>query len=232
MEEENIHTEDTGGQTATGHPPAPSTLIILVRHGVTPTTGQVLPGRASGLHLSASGEEQARGVAQRLDGLPLTAIYSSPMERALETAAPTAERFGLDPAICHGIVECEFGAWTGESLSELMKLPEWKTVQEAPSEFRFPGGESFTEMQDRMVAVLREIAARHAGEVIACFSHADPIKTAIAHFTGTPLDSFQRINIDPASVSVVEFTSHGATTMLATNSTSGPLGQLRGTEQP
>lgn len=213
-------------------PPTLPTLILLVRHGVTPTTGQVLPGRAPGLHLSEIGERQAREVAERLDGLPLTAIYTSPMERAVETAAPTAEQFGLSPVICQDIVECDFGEWTGEKLVELNKLPEWRIVQNTPSEFRFPGGESFPKMQERMTGALEDIAARHPGEVVACFSHADPIKTAIAHLCGTPLDSFQRFSADPASVSVAEFGPGGASRMLMTNSRTGSLRYLRETEEP
>lgn len=217
---------------ATDKVSAPSTLILLVRHGVTPTTGQVLPGRAPGLHLSEAGEKQAHEVAERLDGLPLTAIYSSPMERAQETAAPTAERSGITPVVWDGLIECDFGEWTGEKLTELNKLPEWQDVQKTPSSFRFPGGESFSEMQDRTVGALNDIAARHKGEVIACFSHADPLKTAIAHHAGTPLDSFQRISTDPASVSVVEFAPDGTTRILVTNSRTGSLQYLREVAQP
>ncbi|MGP6173620.1 histidine phosphatase family protein [Corynebacterium sp. A21] len=212
--------------------PAPSTLILLVRHGVTPTTGQVLPGRAPGLHLSEAGEKQAREVAERLAGLPLAAIYSSPMERAVETSQPTAGHFGLSTSTCEDIVECDFGEWTGRKLGELAKLPEWQEVQKTPSAFRFPGGESFPEMQGRMVRALEDIATRHRGEVIACFSHADPIKTAIAHLSGTPLDSFQRLSADPASISVAEFTSDGRSRMLVTNSRTGPLQYLREVAQP
>lgn len=213
-------------------PAAPPTVVLLVRHGVTPTTGQVLPGRAPGLHLSEAGREQARGVAERLDGLPLTAIYTSPMERARETAAPTAGRFGLEPVVCGGIVECDFGGWTGEALTELARLPEWRTVQQTPSQFRFPGGESFIEMRDRVVAALDAIAARHRGGVVACFSHADPIKAAVTHLSGRPLDEFQKADADPASVSVVEYAADGTVTVVKVNSTAGPLGGLRGQERP
>lgn len=218
---------ETDRASESGGVVAPSTLILLVRHGVTPTTGQVLPGRAPGLHLSDTGVEQAREVAKRIDGLPLAAIYSSPMERAQETAAPTAEHVGLLPIINEGIVECDFGEWTGEKLGELSKLPEWRTVQNTPSEFRFPDGESFIEMQDRMVRALDDISSRHTGEVVALFSHADPIKAVVAHLVGTPLDSFQRISVDPASISVAEVASDGTTRMLVTNSRTGSLKYLR-----
>lgn len=207
--------------------PVQATLILLVRHGVTPTTGQVLPGRAPGLHLSEAGEKQASGVAERLEGLPLAAIYTSPLERARETAAPTAEQFGLTPTVVDGLQECDFGEWTGAKLTELTKLPEWQTVQKEPSAFRFPDGESFPEMQDRMVTTLEGLAQGHRGEVIACFSHADPIKTAVAHLGGTALDSFQSINVAPASVSVAEFSADGSTSMRKTNWTTGSLQDLR-----
>lgn len=208
--------------------PAASTLILLIRHGATPTTGQVLPGRAPGLHLSDVGQKQADEVAQRLHGLPLTAVYTSPMERAQETAAPTSGHFGLEPRIMDDLIECEFGDWTGKKLNDLYKLSEWKTVQQTPSQFRFPGGESFPEMQQRMASALDQIAARHPGEVVALFSHADPLKAAVAHIGGTPLDSFQRISIDTASVSVAEFNAPPLQhRMVVTNSRTGSLSYLR-----
>lgn len=202
-----------------------STLILLVRHGVTPTTGQVLPGRAPGLHLSDTGREQAREVAQRLRELPLSAIYSSPMERTRETAAPTAELFDLVPRIHSGLLECEFGDWTGARLSELAKLPEWRTVQSQPSAFRFPGGESFPELQQRMLAALAEIRDQHRGQVVACFSHADPLKAAVAEYLGVSLDAFQRVRIDPGSVSAVEFAPEPR--VVVHNSRTGSLAYLR-----
>ncbi|GAB3596162.1 Phosphoserine phosphatase 1 [Corynebacterium faecale] len=208
--------------------PAASTLILLIRHGATPTTGQVLPGRAPGLHLSDVGQKQADEVAQRLHGLPLTAVYTSPMERAQETAAPTAAHFGVGPQVTDDLIECEFGDWTGSKLTDLYKLPEWKTVQQTPSQFRFPGGESFPEMQQRMADALDRIAARHPGEVVALFSHADPLKAAVAHIGGTPLDSFQRISIDTASISVAEFNTPPLQhRMVVTNSRTGSLSYLR-----
>lgn len=206
-------------------PAAPSTRLLLVRHGLTPTTGQVLPGRAPGLHLSGSGQRQARQIAQRLASLPVRAVYASPLERTQETAAPTAEYFGLEVEVHDGLLECEFGEWTGEKIAELAKLPEWRTVQKTPSEFRFPGGESFAEMQERIVDALQGIVARHPGEVVACFSHADPLKAAIAHLGGRTLNEFQSVTVDPASISVVEFAADGSPRLLATNTTTGTPGQ-------
>ncbi|MDR7328969.1 histidine phosphatase family protein [Corynebacterium guangdongense] len=203
-----------------------TTLILLVRHGATPTTGQVLPGRAPGLHLAERGDAQAREVAERLEGLALDAIYSSPMERAQETAAPTAAATGLDVRVDKRLIECEFGEWTGAKLSDLYKLPEWQTVQQSPSQFRFPGGESFVEMQERMVSCLLELADRHRGGRIALFSHADPLKALVAWLQGSPLDAFQKISIDTGSVSAARIADDGTAGMVVTNSRTGSLAYL------
>ena len=176
--------------------------VYLVRHGETPTTGKVLPGRAPGLHLSARGREQAKEVAAQFSDVH--AVYCSPLERTRETAAPLCEKFGLEPMLCDGILEADFGSWTGASLQELSALPEWKVVQQRPSEFRFPGGESFAEMQARVVGGLEEIARRHPGETVVCFSHADPIKAALTHYAGKPLDEFQQAKAAPGSVTRVQ----------------------------
>lgn len=199
-----------------------------MRHGETPTTGKVLPGRAPGLHLSDLGRAQAERVAERLAGLSVDAIYSSPLERAMETAEPTAARAGLEVKQDAGLLECDFGEWTGASLAELAGLPQWQTVQHSPSSFRFPNGESFSQMQARIVGALEALCAAHAGGVVVCFSHADPIKAAVAHALGTHLDLFQRIVISPGSVSAISFVEGQAPAVLMVNSTSEPLSGLRG----
>ena len=204
-----------------------STLILLVRHGQTSTTGKVLPGRATGLHLSDIGRVEAKAVAQRLSELKkVAAVYASPLERARETAAPLGEALKLKVQIHKGLLECDFGDWTGAQLSALMKKPEWKTVQRAPSTFRFPNGESFTEMQTRIVTALDDIRAQHRGKVVVCVSHADPIKAAVAHAIGTHLDLFQRIVISTCSVSAIAFSDYGPI-VLTVNSIGGSLGELR-----
>ena len=209
--------------------PAPpqSTLILMVRHGQTPTTGKVMPGRAAGLHLAEAGVQQAHAVAERIAELPrVDAIYASPLERARETAAPIGKALQQRVKINKGLLECDFGDWTGEQLSTLMKKPEWSTVQRAPSSFRFPNGESFTEMQTRMVTTLDNIRQEHPGGVVVCVSHADPIKAAVAHAMGTHLDLFQRIVIGTCSVSAVAYSGHGPI-VLTVNSTGGSLADLR-----
>ena len=204
-----------------------STLIIMVRHGKTPSTGKLLPGRAKGLHLSDTGKQEALVVAERLSKIKkVAAIYASPLERARETAAPIAKALNQKVIINKGLLECDFGDWTGEELAKLMKLPEWSNVQRAPSTFRFPKGESFTEMQTRMVSTLDDLRKKHSGGVVICVSHADPIKAAVAHAMGTHIDLFQRIVISTCSVTAVSYSSFGPV-VLTVNSTGGDLSELR-----
>lgn len=209
---------------------AAPTTILLVRHGQTPTTGKVLPGRAKGLHLADEGHRQAQTAADRIAELGenggIDAVYSSPLERAKETAAPISKALGLKTKIDRGLFECDFGDWTGKELKKLNKLPEWQTVQRAPSTFRFPNGESFTEMQTRMVGTLDRLRQQHPGGTIVCVSHADTIKAAVAHALGTHIDLFQRIVISPASVSALTWHA-GGPIVLAVNSTGRPLTELK-----
>lgn len=206
---------------------AKPTLVLLVRHGTTPTTGKILPGRARGLRLAESGKEQARRVAERVAELgTIAAIYSSPLERARETASPIARALGKPVRIDRGLLECDFGDWTGQSLRRLMKKPEWATVQRAPSMFRFPHGESFVEMQTRMVDAIDRIRRQHAGKTVVCVSHADPIKALVAHATGTPLDLFQRLVISTCSVTAILYTD-SSPIVLTVNSTGASLRDLR-----
>jgi probable phosphoglycerate mutase len=207
--------------------PPTATLVLLVRHGQTPTTGKLLPGRAPGLHLAEAGQHQAQRAAERIAALAkVDAIYASPLERSRETAAPIAAARGMKVQIDKGLLECDFGDWTGAELKNLMKLPEWNTVQRAPSTFRFPNGESFTEMQTRMVSAIDRLRAKHAGGTIVCVSHADPIKAAVAHALGTHIDLFQRIVIGTCSVSAIAY-GMGAPIVLTVNSTGGSLAELR-----
>ena len=201
------------------------TLVLLVRHGQTSTTGSVLPGRAPGLHLADKGREQADAAAARLAGVNgITAVYASPLERTRETAAPIARAVGVRARISRGLLECDFGSWTGRKLADLMKLPEWRTVQTAPSVFRFPDGESFIEMQTRIVGAVDKLRIAHPGQTVVAVSHADPIKAAVAHAMGTHLDLFQRIVVSPCSVSAILYSADGPV-VLAVNST-GDLAAL------
>jgi probable phosphoglycerate mutase len=206
---------------------APSTTTILfVRHGTTATTGSVLPGRAPGLHLSDRGIEQATALAERLKelGRKPTALYVSPLERARETAAPIAEALRLRPVVDKGLLECDFGLWTGKRLATLARRAEWRAVQHAPSTFRFPDGESFSEMQLRMWEAVTKIVKRHRNRTVIVVSHADPIKAAVTYAQGVPLDLFQRTVISPCSLSAVAFTG-GTPVVLCVNNT-GSLKEL------
>ncbi len=196
------------------------TLVLLVRHGQTPTTGQSLPGRAPGLHLADTGRAQAEAVAERIAAIgadKVAAVYASPLERTRETAAPIGRAVGQRVRRDRGLLECDFGEWTGRALKDLAKLPEWTTVQRYPSGFRFPGGESFTEMQTRITGALAGLAARHPGGTVVAVSHADPIKAAVAHAMGTHLDLFQRIVISPCSVSAILYTAGGPAVLTVNN---------------
>jgi probable phosphomutase (TIGR03848 family) len=199
-------------------------VVLLVRHGTTPTTGKVLPGRAPGLHLSEEGRAQAEAVGERLKALVAAgrrapvAVYASPLERTMETARPIARGLGLRVRTERGLIECEFGQWTGAKLSSLARKPEWTQVQRCPSGFRFPGGESFPEMQARMASTIGHLTRLHPGETIVAVSHADPIKAAVASCAGTPLDLFQRLVVSPCSVSALAFTAAGPH-VLTVNST-------------
>ena len=206
--------------------PPPATTVLLVRHGQTPSTGTTLPGRAKGLHLADAGRAQADAAAARIAKLDkVTAVYASPLERTRETAAPIAAGLGLKVKVDRGLLECEFGEWTGRPLKELSKLPEWRTVQRYPSGFRFPGGESFSEMQTRITTTVARLAAAHRGETIVAVSHADPIKAVLADALGTHLDLFQRIVVSPCSVSVIWYGDSGPAVLTA-NSTGDDLTTL------
>lgn len=201
--------------------------MLFVRHGTTPTTGQKLPGRAKGLHLAPKGVKEAADVAKRLAKLNgVAAVYTSPLERTRETAAPIGAALGLRVRPEPGLLECDFGAWTGAELKDLFKLPEWQQVQRSPSSFRFPNGESFVEMQTRMTSAVAALVARHPGKKIVAVSHADPIKAAVAAAIGTHLDLFQRIVVSTCSVSAVLYHPAGPPVVLAVNSTGADLSKL------
>jgi len=148
----------------------------------------------------------------------VAAVYASPLERARETAAPVAKAFGLRVRSERGLLECDFGSWTGRELKELARLPEWGQVQRNPSMFRFPEGESFLEMQARASDAVRRILATHPGEIVVCVSHADPIKALAADAMGSHLDHFQRFVVSPCSITVIAYSAAGPT-VLCLNST-------------
>jgi len=208
--------------------------MLLVRHGSTATTGTEMPGRAGGLHLSEAGRAQAESVAARIGALAsgngrqrrgVAAVYSSPLERTRETAAPIGDAAGCQVQVDDGLLELDIGDWTGLELKAARKRPEWTTIQRYPSGFTFPGGESFVDMQARIVACLERLRSTHPGETIVAVSHADPIRVAVAHAMGTHLDLFQRVVISPCSLTAVAYGA-GGPMVLTVNSTVDPGGAL------
>jgi probable phosphoglycerate mutase len=200
--------------------------VLLVRHGSTPTTGKLLPGRAGGLHLSEKGQAQAAAAADRIAALGTSpsAVYASPLERARETAAPIARALGLRVRTAPGLLEVDVGDWTEKPLARLARSKEWSTVQRWPQGFRFPGGESFAEMSVRSMDAVLTLVADHPGQTIVAVSHADPIKAIVAAAAGVPLDLMQRLVISPCSITALVFSPAGPL-VLCVNST-GTLGEL------
>jgi probable phosphomutase (TIGR03848 family) len=179
--------------------------LLLLRHASTEQTGKRLSGWTPGVHLSERGVEEARALAERLTPLEIHAVYSSPLERCLETATAVAEPRGLKVETVEDVGEVRYGEWTGGELAELAKQELWRLVQLHPSGARFPNGESILEMQTRAVLACERLRAGHPGETVAVCSHADVIKAVAAHYLGLHLDLFQRLAVGPASVTAFGF---------------------------
>ncbi|MFN2241146.1 MAG: histidine phosphatase family protein, partial [Anaerolineae bacterium] len=156
--------------------------LLLIRHALNDWVGKKLAGWTPGVHLNDEGRAQAEALVQRLAEVPLTAIYSSPLERTLETAQPLTEARGLTVEVREGLGETRYGEWTGRSLAELKDEALWPVIQVYPGGARFPGGESLRETQARIVAELDAIRDAHPGQTVAVVSHSDPIKLAVAHY--------------------------------------------------
>lgn len=177
--------------------------ILLLRHAPTPETGVRLTGRAPGVSLGEEGAAAAQRTADRLAELTVRAVFTSPIERTLETARIVADRHGLQPTVEEGLTEMDFGSWTGRTLKSLRRTKLWGVVQNAPSRARFPEGESFVEAQTRAVAAVERIASGAGRGTAVAVSHADVIKLILTYYLGQPLDLFQRLVIHPASASEV-----------------------------
>lgn len=180
------------------------TTFFLIRHGSCSGLGQTLWGRTPGVCLNETGQIEAQRLAERLQETTLQAIYSSPLERALETAETIARSMELEVNKNSALDEVDFGEWTGKSFDVLSSDERWGSFNSVRSATRIPGGESFLEVQTRIVTELERISAQHNDEHVAIVSHADVIKAALGYFTATPIDLLQRIEISPCSVSVVE----------------------------
>jgi probable phosphoglycerate mutase len=178
-------------------------LVLLIRHGLTDTTGKRLTGRTPGIHLNEAGMRQAEELAQRLSRSRIDVIYSSPLERCAETAQPLAGGRGLQPKWDEGLLEVDYGDWSGRPLKELAKLPLWQRLRASPADVRFPAGEAIREAQARGMAAVERLQAAHAAGVVAAFTHGDLIRLVVAHFVGIHIDLYQRLHVAPASVTAL-----------------------------
>jgi probable phosphoglycerate mutase len=199
------------------------TTFIFIRHGTNDWVKQHrLPGWTAGIHLNAEGHKQAEATAARLQPIKLNAIYASHLERAIETAEHIAKPRHLEIIIRENLADLKTGDWTGRSVKQAARSKLWQDVQQRPTHTRMPGGESFSEMQGRLVAELKVIATEHPKGIVAVVSHADAIKSIVAHYLRLHLDDFQRIIISPASITIIHVEKHTAR-LLRLNDTTGPL---------
>jgi len=190
------------------------TTFALIRHASHALLGQTIVGRAPGVRLSPEGAGQAEALAERLRASSIRALYSSPLERARETAALIGARLRLEVQIADELNEIDFGDWTNRTLPDLHEIEDWRRFNSFRSGSRIPNGESMLEVQDRMLRLLERLCAEHGDQAVALVSHGDVIKATLAHCLGVPLDLFQRIEISPASVSVVRIERHGPAVLL------------------
>ncbi|KUP98658.1 MSMEG_4193 family putative phosphomutase [Thermobifida cellulosilytica] len=211
-------------------PHAAAVTLLLVRHGLTAATGHTLAGWTPGVHLDERGRAQAAALAARLAPLRLDAVVTSPLERCVETAQVVAEAVGVPVTVDERFGECRYGEWTGRPLTELAAEELWPVVQAHPSAARFPGGESLAETAHRAVSAVRDhnarLLAEHDAPVYLVCSHGDVIKAVLADALGLHLDQFQRIQIDPCSLSVVRYTALRPF-VLRLNDVGNPLAGLR-----
>ena len=197
-------------------------IVLLIRHATTAATGDRLGGWTPGVHLDDAGRAQAEATAQRCATVALAAVYASPLERTQETARIVAKPHGLRVRTRKGVGEVDYGDWTNEPLKQLRRRKLWASVQQTPSRVTFPGGGSIRGAQSRALDTIEALVGDHEKEAFAVVSHADVIKAVVAHYLGMPLDSFQRIVISPASVTVLALPGDGMPMLLRCNDT-GPI---------
>lgn len=195
--------------------------VYLIRHAVTPETGRRLSGRAPGISLSPDGEKMAQALANSLEGTAFEALYTSPIERCHETAGFISSGRSVVPQIEESFIEADYGQWTGRTLKSLSGLKAWQNLMRSASQFRFPQGETLTEVQQRAVAAVDDLS-RHHGRNVAIVSHADVIRSVLAWYLGTPLDLVHRLDVLPASVSIVDLGRDGGTRVPVVNYVADP----------
>jgi broad specificity phosphatase PhoE len=206
-----------------GMTPQPHATIILVRHATTAALGLRLCGRTRGVHLDAAGRTQARRLAAELGRLPLSAIYSGPLERVRETAAPIAAAAGLDVQVLDELDEVDFGEWTGLTFDALSARDDWRSYNSHRADAAIPQGEVPRATLARITAALREIDSRHRGETIVAVSHAEPIRYALLAASGAPLDEWHTMQIEPGQIASIRVTDAVAGRPLARNGASSIL---------
>ena len=186
------------------------TTVLLIRHGENEwTESHKLAGRTPGVHLNDFGRQQAKALGQRLAQAKLNALYASPLERTMETAQAIAKHHNLEVTERPGIVEVDYGTWTGQAIKKLAKKKSWPIIQFYPSGAGFPNGETMYQMQARMVHEINQMVTEHPEQTIAVVGHADLIKAAVAHYLGVHFDLFQRIVISTASITTISFSPMG-----------------------
>jgi broad specificity phosphatase PhoE len=196
------------------------TTFLLIRHALCDPVGKAIAGRTPGVHLNVPGLAQAEALATRVGSLPISAIYSSPLERALETAEPLARRLHLRVSPLAGLNEVDFGDWTGLTLAALAEITEWREFNTRRSTTRIPNGEIISEVVARVSEELERLRRQHESELVAVVSHGDVLRGLLSHVLGMPLDLLHRLEVEPASVSVLSYAG-GAPRLLLMNSTEG-----------
>lgn len=180
------------------------TLLLLVRHAITDMTGKRLYGRSEGISISDTGRRQADDLARRMAEVPLDALYSSPLDRCVETAGPISEACGVKIEPLPGVIEIDYGTWTGRPFTSLRRLKLWREFHGGtPSAPRFPGGETLLEAQRRAVEAVEEVVERHPKATVAIVTHGDVVALVLAHYAGVHIDLFQRLEVAPASVTAI-----------------------------
>lgn len=192
------------------------TTLVLVRHGTTAATGVRLGGRTEA-GLDERGVAQAKAAGERIADLPVKAVYASPLPRTWQTAEHVAAPFGLDVRAADGLLEVDYGRWTDRTLAQVARTKQWPVVQATPSLMAFPDGETIRDAQARAVTAVEGIVARHRRSVVVAVSHADVIKALVAFYVGQPLDMFQRLHVNPGSVTMLELSPGGRPTLLRFN---------------
>lgn len=194
-------------------------VVLLIRHGENEYVKKGrLAGRLPGVHLNDRGHAQAAALAQALKMIPLKAVYSSPLDRTMETAAPLAEIHKLKVIPREGLLEVDFGSWQDKTLKQLSRRKLWKTVQAQPSHARFPEGETFAQAQLRIVSEINALCGQHKPkDIFACVGHSDMLKLAVAYYLGLPLDLFQRLTVQPASISTLHIHPEGGARLINLN---------------